>query len=248
MCKLSGMKLILAVCSVLAVGFVCASPVLGNPVLGQNDDFQSGAGNWQGGGQATHSDASKVISTGGPAGTGDQYLQIDSSIGMDDTQAAPRLLAISTLPATEWTGDYFDAGVTSVSMWLLNPNPSTTLDMRIAFRDGTTNASPAWVTTNPVVLQPTSGWQFEVFPIDQADMTPVGSPQGTFAAFMSAVQEFRIVDSATATYVGDQFGSQTYFGVDDIMAVPEPSTFVLAGLGLTALIAARRRRRFVPIA
>ncbi len=212
-----------------------------DPVLGQVDNFQSGAGTWQGGGQLTHPDASAVIPNGGPTGTGDAYLRIDSSIGSDDPNSAPRLLAISSIPATEWTGNFITPGVTAVSMDLLNPN-SIALTMRIAFRDGTSNSSPAYVTTNGFTLPADNGWHHVTFNIDAADMTTVGSP-GDFTTFLENVQEFRIVDSSTASYMGDQFSSQTYFGVDNITAVPESSSLLLSGLALSGLLAVRLRRR-----
>lgn len=220
-----------------------ARPANCNPVLGQIDSFQDGtAGTWQGGGQLTHPNASSVITDGGPTGPGDHYLQINSSI--NDANAAPRLLAISSVPATEWTGDFIHAGITAVSMDLLNPNPTTALTMRIAFRDGTTNSSPAYVTDNAdaITLPASSGWTHVTFQINSSVMSTVGAP-GDFTTFLENVQEFRIVDSATATYMGDQFTTNTFFGVDNIVAVPEPSAFILSAMALSAVFVAHRQRR-----
>ncbi|HEY2760652.1 MAG TPA: PEP-CTERM sorting domain-containing protein, partial [Pirellulales bacterium] len=205
--------------------------------------FQDGtAGTWQGGGQLTRPNASSVVTDGGPTGAGDHYLQINSSL--NDINAAPRLLAISSVPATEWTGDFIHAGVTAVSMDLLNPNPSTALTMRIAFRDDTTNSSPAYVTDNAdaVTLPPNSGWTHVTFQINSSVMTTVGAP-GDFNTFLENVKEFRIVDSVTPTFMGDQFTSNMFFDVDNIMAVPEPSAFILSAMALSALFATRRKRR-----
>jgi hypothetical protein len=232
----------LALCSIAGTYLLCGVAAFADPVVGQLDDFQSGAGTWQGGGQLTHTDASKVITTGGPAGAGDQFLQIDSSVGSDDTQAAPRLLAISSTPATEWGGNFVTAGVTGVTMDLMNPN-SIALTMRVAFRDGTSMSSPAYVTNNAAAFTlPADGqWHHVTFNFIPTDMTTVGTP-GDFTTFLESVQEFRIVDSATASYMGDQFQTQTYFDVDNIQAVPEPAALVLTVLGLSALVAVRLRR------
>ncbi len=229
------------ICCGAAVWLGCAWAAFGNPVIGQTDTFQDGtAGTWQGGGQLTHPNASSVITDGGPTGAGDHFLEINSSI--NDPNAAPRLLAISSIPATEWTGDFIDAGVTGVSMDLMNPN-SIALTMRVAFRDGTTNSSPAYVTNNANAFSlPADGkWYHVTFQLDASQMSTVGSP-GDFTAFLKSVQEFRIVDSATATYMGDQFTSNTFFGVDNITAIPEPSGLLLGAVALMGLGAVARRR------
>ena len=229
--------------SLLIVCVFSARLAIGSPVVGQIDTFQDGtAGTWQGGGQLTHPNASSVVTDGGPTGAGDHYFQINSSI--NDANAAPRLLAISSVPTTDWTGDFIHAGVTAVSMDLLNPNPSHTATMRIAFRDGTTNSSPAYVTDNAdaITLAPNSGWTHVTFQINSNVMSTVGAP-GDFTTFLENVQEFRIVDSVTQSYMGDQFTSNTFFDVDNIVAVPEPSAFILSALALSALFAAHRRRQ-----
>ena len=94
-------------------------------------------------------------------------------------------------------GDFVTPGVTGVSMDLLNPN-SFALTMRVAFRDGTSNSSPAYVTSNTAAYTlPADGqWHHVTFNFTATDMTTVGSPGG-LTPFLQAVQEFRIVDSTT---------------------------------------------------
>lgn len=214
-----------------------------SPTLGQIDTFQDGTkGTWQGGGEATHTNASTLVTDGGPTGVGDHYLKINSSVNASFPNDAPRLLAISTIPATEWNGDFVTPGVTGVSMDLLNPN-SFALTMRVAFRDGTLNSSPAYVTNNTAAytLPADNAWHHVTFNFTTADMTTVGSP-GALTPFLQAVQEFRIVDSATASFQGDQFTTgEGFFGVDNLQAVPEPSGLFLSALALGVLVATSRR-------
>lgn len=234
-----------------ALSFVAAvAVVLGprlayaDPTVGQIDTFQDGTkGTWQGGGELSHSNASVVVTNGGPTGTGDHYLKINSSVNANFPTDAPRLLAISALPATEWTGDFVTPGVTGVSMDLLNPN-SFALTMRVAFRDGTASNSPAYVTNNAAAITlPADGqWHHVTFNFNATDMTTVGSP-GAFTPFLQTVQEFRIVDSTSASFQGDQFTSgEGFFGVDNIQAVPEPCGLFLCAVALTALVVAHRLR------
>jgi hypothetical protein len=234
----TALSFVAAMAIVLATGSAYA-----NPTLGQIDTFQDGTkGTWQGGGELTHSNASVVVTNGGPTGTGDHYLKINSSVDPNFPNDAPRLLAISSTPATEWGGDFVTPGVTGVSMDLLNPN-SFALTMRVAFRDGTANNSPAYVTNNAaaITLPADNAWHHVTFNFTTTDMTTVGSP-GTFTPFLQAVQEFRIVDSATATFMGDQFISgEGFFGVDNIQAVPEPCGLFLCVVALGAMVAVGRR-------
>jgi hypothetical protein len=236
-----------AICCVVIGSLISASRAWGDPVLGQIDTFQDGTkGTWQGGGETTHSNASTVVTDGGPTGVGDHYLKINSSVNANFPNDAPRLLAISTIPATEWTGDFVTPGVTGVSMDLLNPN-SFALTMRAAFRDGTSNSSPAYVTSNTAAytLPADSQWHHVTFKFTATDMTTVGSPGG-LTPFLQAVQEFRILNSTTASYMGDQFTSgEGFFGVDNIQAVPEPAGMVLSVIALSALMVVRRRSRSI---
>ncbi len=73
------------------------------------------------------------------------------------------------------------------------------------------------------------------FLYDGSKYTSVDGPLGTWLANAAGIDGDRIIggytDASSGTYVGF------------IATVPEPSTFVLAGLGLLSLLACARQRR-----
>src|SRR5438105_4973790 len=105
---------------------LAASAASASPIVGQIDNFQDGTtDNWTNG----RLPDPVVISTGGPAGSGDEYLQVSSgSFG-----GGPRLVAFND---SQWAGNFAAAGVSGVAMDLQNFGTSA-LSMRIALRQGT---------------------------------------------------------------------------------------------------------------
>jgi hypothetical protein len=234
------------ICVLSIVFLVSENSAFGHPTAGQIETFADGTlDTWLGGGGATHAGAQTIITDGGPAGsgTGDQYLQVTSGSGT----LGPRLLAISSVPSTRWTGDF--TGINAVSADILNPN-TFPITMRLAIRANTTMTEPAWVTTDAAAttLQPGSGWTHIVFQLNSTDMT-LTSGSKPFASVLSAVQELRFVDSATASYMGDAFPNVDHttgsFGVDNITAVPEPGALILATIALLGLSFLARRGEFL---
>jgi hypothetical protein len=196
--------------------FLSAASAFG-VVIGQVDTFQSGLDNWQGGvGGFT------VVPNGGPAGTGDQYLQLSSGA----SPLPPRLVGFND---SQWLGNYTATGVTAVAMDLLNSG-TTSLSMRVAIREGTGTAStPGYASTTPFILPADGQWHHAVFDLDSASLTGFNSPQ-SLSADLANVKDFRILESAAPSGVGDMVTAQV--GVDNVTAVPEPSALVLIALAI----------------
>jgi hypothetical protein len=196
---------------------------------GQIDTFQSGSDNWQGG-----TGGLALVSSGGPSGVGDQYMQISSGAA----PLPPRLVALND---SQWLGDFTAVGVTSVAMDLLNPG-SAALSMRIAIREAAGgSATPGYASATPFILPADGLWHHATFNLNAASLTGFNSPQ-PLAADLANVKDFRILDSAAPSGLGDIVAGQ--FGVDNITAVPEPSALALIAIG--ALFAWRLLYRSSP--
>jgi hypothetical protein len=191
--------------------FLSAASAFG-VVIGQIDTFQDGLDNWQGGvgGLA-------VAPTGGPAGAGDQYLQLSSGA----SPLPPRMTAFND---SQWLGNFTAAGVTAVAMDLLNSGTNS-LSMRVAIREGTgSSTTPGYASTTPFVLPPDGLWHHTVFNLNATSLTGFNSPQ-PLSVDLANVKDFRILESAAPAGVGDMVTAQV--GVDNVTAVPEPSALVL---------------------
>jgi hypothetical protein len=197
-------------------------------VIGQVDTFQDGLDNWQGG-----VGGFSVAPTGGPAGAGDQYLQLSSGA----SPLPPRLVGFND---SQWLGNFTAAGVTAVAMDLLNTG-TTPLTMRVAIREGTSGSTtPGYATSNAdAFILPADGqWHHAVFDLDAASLTGFNSPQ-PLATDLANVKDFRILESAAPSGVGDMVTAQV--GVDNVTAVPEPSALALIAIA-AAFILPRARR------
>jgi hypothetical protein len=197
---------------------------VGAIMLGQIDDFQEGTTqNWNG---APPSPLN--ISTGGPAGSGDRFLEVESgSFG-----GGPRLL---TFNDTQWTGDFVTAGVDEVAMDLKNLG-SASLSIRIALQQSSAGSgSPGYVSTTAFSLAADGNWHHATFLIDAADLTGLNGA-GSLSAFLTSINDIRLFSSTSPALIGDAISGQ--FGVDNIQAlgVPEPSGIVAAALGIACLM------------
>jgi hypothetical protein len=181
-------------------------------MIGQSDTFQDGLDNWLGG-----AGGFTVAPTGGPAGAGDQFLQLSSGAA----PLPPRLTAIND---SQWLGNFTTAGVTAVAMDLLNTGTNS-VPMRISVREGTGGATtPGYASTTPFILPPDGLWHRAVFNLAAASLTGFNSPQ-PLSIDLANVKDFRILASAAPSGVGDMGTAEV--GVDNVTAVPEPSTFLL---------------------
>jgi hypothetical protein len=213
-------SLVCAACPIAAFGISA----------GQIDNFQDGSlANWTSGGGG----AGQVnVATGGPSGANDRFIQIASGA----TPLAPRLLMFND---TQWIGNFSAAGVSQVAMDLLNSG-TTALPIRIAIREGTGGSTtPGYSSTTPFNLPADGAWHHAVFLLDAADLTGVNSPQA-LATDLANVKDFRVLSAAAPSTIGDMLTAQ--IGIDNITAVPEPTSALLMLSAVSVLCAMRIRR------
>src|SRR5207244_2371895 len=108
------------------------------------------------------------IDTGGPAGAGDNFLQLSAN---GSQSYGGRL---TTFNLQQWLGNYVAQGVNAIEIDLRNQG-ATTLSIRLAFKAQNLMNSPGYLSA-PINLQPGSGWQHFTISIAQANMIAVGGP------------------------------------------------------------------------
>ena len=197
--------------------------------VGQIDTFQDGTRDgWGVGGAGTQP---SNIANGGPSGAGDQYLQVTST-GGGGTDS--KLVILNT---SQWLGNYSGAGITGIGMDLANFGTQP-LSMRLAFF---ISRPIGYSTTLAFSLPADSNWHHAFFPLSAASFTAVGSPATSFDSLLTNFTgQLRILDSASPSVEGDPVAA--VLGVDNVQAVPEPSTLVLVGTALLVVFTGRRSR------
>ncbi|GMV97799.1 MAG: hypothetical protein AMXMBFR83_21540 [Phycisphaerae bacterium] len=194
--------------------------------LNQVDTFQNGTVmGWSEG--AASPNPPTNVATGGPAGAGDRFLRnVSSGFG-----SGGKMVMFNR---GQWSGHYAAAGVNRIEADMINLG-STTLYMRIALSDY--DESNRYATDPAVVLSPGGGWKHVVFDLTEEGMTQVEG-FGTLAGLLTGVSEMRILSSQFPSWRGDDVAAT--LGVDNITALPEPASLLLAALGGAG--SARRRR------
>ncbi len=160
----------------------------------------------------------------GPLGFGDSALRITSSQG-NDTDPIPgsKLVAYNT---SDWTGNYSDQGIHTIEMDLRNI-ANLSISARIAI-DG---PGGWWVTPDQLVA-PRLGW--DSFSFELTDLVPANGPDSTdAAATLAQVTQIRILHNTAPSFRGAT--GLRGLRVDNIRAVPEPSTLTFLGLSLVFL-------------
>lgn len=200
-----------------------------NIIVGNIDDFQSGTTEGWGNPWST------VLNVG-PGGAGDHSLQIASTGGFG---SGSRFLAFTS--GSDWTGDYLAAGVTAIEAEF---NNAATIGIRLAL-----NGPGGWWTTAPIAVNTGGSWGAPVsFATTAAGLTYVGGGGNDLNATLAAVSQIQLYSAASPALGGpsgrprgDSIAATTL--VDNITAVPEPTSIALLFLGMTAAFASARRRR-----
>ena len=188
-------------------------------LLGQIDTFDSDIAGWSSGANPTH------ITTGGPTGSGDGFLQVSR-----DSSFAFHLGAYNKI---QWQGNYSAAGVTGINVDLNAFSSFSSLTVRLVlWGDG-----GVWASTG--VTPVSSGWNTYSFGLTAADLVfvdddvnaPAGSGGGTgiLADTLANVNIIQLRhDSATPTIPGQHPPHVVAtLGIDNFEAIPEPSTLLL---------------------
>jgi hypothetical protein len=229
----------LRVVLILALTAFTASTAWAVPVV--IDDFEDGTtAGWHVGDPAAHPSPPVNVSTGGPAGAGDAYLQLEAFGGGGPGSR------LSVLNLSQWTGDF--TGVPAIGMDVNNFGPDD-LVLRLLFVNFPNAPGPptdiAW-TLAPVMVPSGSGWNDVLFSLSAANLF---APFGTVAGALGDVDELRIFHNPNPFFGGPNVGAPPVvvtLGIDNIAtAVPEPSSILLmlAGLGAGARKMFRARRQ-----
>jgi hypothetical protein len=200
-------------------------------------------------GRASITASQMSIVPGGPAGTGDNYLQVFSD---GSTRAGGRLTFFNQL---QWSGDFTAAGITTISMDLNNISSSEALNLRLGLYGGVFDPNTPgsfigglYATSASVGLSSGSGWTHVEFSFLASDLVPVSGNSGVtgnnIEVALANVLELRLLNGAAPDWAGVPVIAT--LGIDNISAapistVPLPPAFLLFGSGLVLLGAWRRR-------
>ena len=225
--------------------------------LGQIDTFEDGTlQNWQTGLSAVTAEHMSNVSSGGPDGIDDNYLQMFSD--STDPFGGNRLTFFNR---EQWTGDWLAADVTAITLDVKNFSSSVPLNLRLGINGGfvdptgTSIIGGTFVTSGRIVLNSGSDWTRVLFMVRSSDFVSVlpGRSSNTagndILATLSNVTELRILNSELPDWNG--LPVDATLGVDNIAAriqataVPLPPALALFGPGLIALMTiARKQKRY----
>ncbi len=217
----------LALCFLLMPSAARADSV----VLGQVDTFEGGT--TQGWSAGSPHPVPPFVTTGGPGGASDHYLQV-TSVG---TPGPGGRLTVFNM--SQWQGNYISAGVDLIVMDVNNLG-TTDLSLRLLFENNNNTA----VSTNVIFVPAGSGWTRINFMIGAGDLTAL---QGSVIGALTDVNELRLFHSPALGFPGPFISAQ--LGLDNITAaagrtsVPEPFSLLLLGSGLAGVSAIQRRRK-----
>ena len=218
-------KCVFLAAAILAVA-LCVARLDASVVLGQSDTFQtSDAMGWTIGPNGGFVPA--VISTGGPQGANDGYLQLISTGGSKQNS---KLVMYNPF---QWTGNFVSAGVTRMDLDMANFGPNA-LSMRVGFQD---NVGSEFSSTVPYPLPADGQWHHASFDMSPSAFTLIQGGS-TASQALSNVGVLRLLSSTNPAYIADTIAATV--GFDNITAVPEPGVGgVIAGC---ALLLVKRRR------
>jgi hypothetical protein len=206
----------------------------GAVTITQVDTFEDGTTQGWGVGAGPSPTPPVNVADGGPGGTGDNYLLLTATGG---NGPGSKLGAFNT---AQWAGDYIAAGITQIGMQVKNFGPQDVY-LRLLFADPT-GGPPSNIafTTNAILAQAGADWNFVVFDVSSAALT---AGLGSVEQALSNATELRIFHNPVAAFPPPPVGPpavNAQLGIDDIRAVPEPSTFAFLTAGMLGLALRRR--------
>jgi hypothetical protein len=216
-----------ACASALCLGLALAAAPAGAITLGTVNTFETDSTEgWHV--MGSHPNPPLVVDTGGPAGSGDGYLEL-TAIGGNG--AGSRLAVIS---GTAWHGNYLAAGVGFVELDAINRG-ATPLQLRLYLDANPGLVGDEALSTVALSLPANNTWTHLRFPVTPGALTGA-NPTAT----LQGVTEFRLFHGVDAVF--PPLGVVALLGVDNITAVPEPGTLWLWAMAAGALVLPALRR------
>lgn len=204
-------------------------------IIGQIDTFEDGTvQGWVvgiGPVGGVHPAPPANIATGGPAGGGDNYLQL-TAVGGGGPGSR-----LSALNLAQWAGDYTAAGIGRIGMDLINLG-TTDLSIRLFVENPMGGPPVDTAITDAFLLPAGGGWQHALFNVTPAGLTVLG---GDVNVLLANVTALRIFHGIAAGFPPETVTGQ--LGVDNIEAleIPEPATISLLAMALLCLVCGKVR-------
>lgn len=211
------MKIKLLILILLFVSTNAISQVTANQV----DDFEDGTTqDWSGAGPVN-------ITTDGPAGVNDNYLQITA------TGAGTAGSRVAVHNSIQWGGSYPSQGVIGIRF------DGRVLTNDLVLRIAMNGAGGAICSTTGITVTAGSGWTSVTIPIDASSMQTVPGngnvPDGTDVGLtLSNCTQFRIISSPSPSFQGeviaavlelDNITALTSLGINDVL---QPNDFKIS--------------------
>ncbi len=189
--------------------------------LNQIDDFEDTSLQTAGWRIGLSSLAIRNITTGGPDGTNDNFLQYTSSGG------GGRGSRMVFFNQDQWQGNYVAAGINAIRANIKNLHGSTPLKVRVALGDSSTSpgcgtSGGSWfISSNSLDLSASGDWLEVTFSLAEKDLTRI-SGNSSYTDTMSSVRELRILSqtsNANPSVCGDSISG--IIGLDNITAITQ---------------------------
>lgn len=213
-------------CLVLSLLSLVASPCSGI-TLNSLDDFQDQTiQNWTSGGMVLTS----VLTDDGPAGLGDDALDVDSS----NARAV-------VFNEAQWSGDWADAHIQTIAMDARSsPSNPSDLTLWLGISAGQApslgGGGDTYVTASSQTVPNNGLWHHLVFDVAADDWTNAGGSD--IAAALTDVFQLRILHNTSQSFIG-RFGIAG-FQLDNIRVVPESSSITLCLAAVLGCVSSSR--------